>query len=276
MGFIEDSDETAKFLSNYPTELSDKVFMTVDEGIMITDKNKKIVHVNSAFELVTGFKRSEVVGQSPRILQSGIHPSSFYIKMWEEIDEIGEWKGEIWNRRKNGEIYPEWLHILSIKDDARNITNYCGIFIDLSDQEGALKHLKDVALTDSLTKLGNRQYFLERMCELLNNGEETKYEHAILFLDLDRFKQINDTLGHAVGDELLKEFARRLRKPLKNKDFIARIGGDEFVVVLTGLKHPREAAKIAGKILESLKTPHKIGSYELYISSSIGIKSLST
>ena len=163
------------FLSNYPTELSDKVFMTVDEGIMITDnESKKLFMLILHFELVTGFKRSEVVGQSPRILQSGIHPASFYIKMWEEIDEAGEWKGEIWNRRKNGEIYPEWLTYWNIKDDARNITNYCGIFVDLSDKEGALKHLKDVALTDSLTKLGNRQYFIERMCELLNNGEETK------------------------------------------------------------------------------------------------------
>ena len=271
MAFLKKIDNPATFLSNYPSDLSEKVFKTVDEGIMITDISNRIVHVNPAFKLVTGYNRSEVVGQTPRILHSGVHSACFYKEMWEVLRVEGVWKGEIWNRRKNGEIYPEWLTIMEIKDDAGKITNYCGIFVDLSDREGALKHLKDVALTDPLTKLGNRQSLIERMDLLLDFSKQNDSQHAVLFLDLDRFKQINDTLGHAVGDELLKEFSRRLSRVVKNKDILARIGGDEFVITLTGLKHAKEAAIIADKILETLEIPHQVGSYELYISSSIGI-----
>lgn len=262
---------SSKILSEYPKELSEKVFMTVDEGIMITDKNRRIVHVNPAFEQVTGYRRDEVVGQTPRILQSGVHTPHFYQNMMNVIDKEGKWSGEIWNRRKNGEIYPEWLQIMEVRDDSGAVTHYCGIFVDLSDHEVALKNLKDASMTDTLTKVGNRQSFYNRMEVLFNSSEENDMMFAILFLDLDRFKQINDTLGHAIGDELLKEFARRLRKLLKNKDVIARIGGDEFVIALTGLKHSGEATIFAERILEKLERAHHIGSYELFISSSIGI-----
>ncbi|MFS0576325.1 EAL domain-containing protein [Sporosarcina sp. 179-K 3D1 HS] len=262
---------SSEVLSEYPKELSEKVFMTVDEGIMITDKYRRIVHVNPAFEQVTGYLRHEVVGKTPRILQSGVHTAHFYQNMMNVIDKEGRWSGEIWNRRKNGEIYPEWLQIMEVRDDSGEVTHYCGIFVDLSDHEVALKNLKDASMTDTLTKVGNRQSFYNRMEVLFNSTQENDVMFAILFLDLDRFKQINDTLGHAIGDELLKEFARRLRKLLKNKDVIARIGGDEFVIALTGLKHAGEAAIFAERILEKLERPHHIGSYELFISSSIGI-----
>ncbi|BAQ10954.1 diguanylate cyclase [Bacillus sp. OxB-1] len=271
MNSSKQSFASSEVLSEYPKELSEKVFMTVDEGIMITDKNRRIVHVNPAFEQVTGYRRDEVVGQTPRILQSGVHTAHFYQNMMNVLDKEGRWNGEIWNRRKNGEIYPEWLRIMEVRDDSGAVTNYLGIFVDLSDHEVALKNLKDASMTDTLTKVGNRQSFYHRMEVLFNSGEEDDKIFAILFLDLDRFKQINDTLGHAIGDELLKEFARRLRKLLKNKDIIARIGGDEFVIALTGLKHSGEAAIFAERILEKLERPHHIGSYELFISSSIGI-----
>ncbi len=243
----------------------------MEEGIMVTDTNKIIIHVNPAFEAVTGYKCDEVIGQSPRILQSTVHNASFFEDMNKAIEEQGQWSGEIWSRRKNGEIYPEWLQVMEIRDESGLLMYYCSIFGDLSNHEDAVRQLKDTFMTDTLTQVGNRQSIVERMGELIAAEDNKEAMHAVFFLDLDRFKQINDTLGHAVGDELLKEFARRLRKVLKNKDILARLGGDEFVITQTGLKDPREATILAERIIGKLETPHQIGSYELYISSSIGI-----
>lgn len=261
----------AKHLSNYPTELSETIFRAVDEGIMITDHNKRIVHVNPAFELVTGYKRIEVVGHSPRILQSGVHGRYFYNKMWDILDSKGKWEGEIWNCRKNGEIFPEWLKIMSIRDDEGNLTNYCGIFTDLSNKEGALKHLKDVALTDYLTKLPNRQAYMERMEELLDSNVGQENEHAVIFLDLNRFKQINDTFGHEIGDKLLIEFGKILRLTVKNKDIVTRYGGDEFLITLTKIKHLREVVDFVEELLKLLQVPYNISGHEIFMSTSIGI-----
>lgn len=268
---FQHSNEIEKLLAQFPITIIEKIMNTVAEGIMITDAERKIVYVNPSFEQITGYEWREVIGQSPSVLHSGVNSSLFYQDMWEMIEMYGEWKGEIWNQRKTGELYPEWLHIIEIRDALDNVTYYCGIFIDATGHEGTLRNLRDASLLDSLTKVGNRRAFMERMETLLTNSSPTEQMHAVLFLDLNRFKQINDTLGHAVGDELLKEFARRLNKLLKSEDIIARLGGDEFVITLTNLSNEKEAAIFADRIIDRLDRPLHIGSYELYLSTSIGI-----
>lgn len=266
-------EEKKKIFSRYPEHLIMKIFENVNEGIMMTDKNKKIISVNPAFEFVTGYSVEEVVGKNPSILQSGIHDLSFYLTMWETLYNNGVWQGEIWNRRKTGGVYPEWLTIMAVKDPAGEITNYCGIFTDLSERKIVEDELQKRALTDSLTDVCNRFAYLERMNALLESSTHISHniQHAVFFLDLDRFKQVNDTLGHAVGDSLLVEVANRIQGLLKNKDILARYGGDEFVITLTNIVHPREAAKFAEKIIRVIEEPVILDGQEIFVSISMGI-----
>lgn len=260
-------------LSQYPSNLIEKIFENVAEGIMITDNRKRIITVNTAFEFVTGYHKTEVYGKSPAILQSGVHEKSFYLDMWKKIDEEGIWQGEIWNRRKTGEVYPEWLSILCIKDEKNEVTNYCAIFTDLSERKIVEKELEKRMLHDTLTEVGNRFAFIQRMKALLDATEDKTYpvSHALFFMDLDRFKQVNDTLGHAIGDQLLIEVSKRMKGLLKNKDILARYGGDEFVITLTNIQHPREAAKFAEQLIREIEQPIIIENQELFVSTSIGI-----
>lgn len=251
--------------------ITPKIIDAISEGVMITDLNSHIVEVNPAFEFVTGYKKEEILGKKPDVLQSGVHGKEFYKQMWNAIDSNGQWQGEIWNRRKTGDIYPEWLKIMRIHDDEGNILGYCGVFSDLSDEKNIQSELEKRALTDSLTGISNRFAYSERMNVLLNSSKNHDYQHAILFLDLDRFKQVNDTLGHSVGDQLLVEVTKRIQTLLKNKDILARYGGDEFVITFTDIHHPREAVYLGKKILNQLEKPFNINNQQLYISVSIGI-----
>ena len=268
-----ESTDKLKLISKYPTSLILKIFENVSEGIMITDEYKKIVMVNPAFEFVTGYTCDDVVGKTPAVLQSGVHELPFYLEMWEQIRQEGIWQGEIWNRRKTGDVYPEWLTIVCVTNDEGEVTNYCGIFTDLSERKIVENELEKRLLTDSLTDVSNRFAYIERMDNLLESTSAISHsvQHAIYFLDLDRFKQINDTLGHAVGDSILIEVANRLKKLLKNKDIIARYGGDEFVITLTNVKNVKEAAKFAEQIISSIEQPMMINDQEVFISTSIGI-----
>lgn len=273
MGGVINNLEKINSISKYPTSLLKKIFENVSEGIMITDKHKKLEMVNPAFEFVTGYKRDEVIGKTPAVLQSGVHELSFYLTMWEKIRQEGIWQGEIWNRRKTGDVYPEWLTIVSITNDVGEITNYCGIFTDLSERKIVENELEKRLLTDSLTDVSNRFAYIERMDNLLESSSTISHsvQHAVYFLDLDRFKQINDTLGHAVGDTILVEAAKRIQTLLKNKDIIARYGGDEFIVTLTNVKNVREAAKFAEQIIGIIEQPMNINGQDVFISTSIGI-----
>lgn len=250
-----------------------KIFENVTEGIMITDKHKKIISVNPAFEFVTGYSSEEVIGKNPSILQSGMHELPFYLTMWDTIYNSGVWQGEIWNRRKTGDVYPEWLTIMAVKDAEGEITNYCGIFTDLSERKTVEDELEKRSLTDSLTDVCNRFAYLERMNALLASSTHVSHtiQHAVFFLDLDRFKQVNDTLGHAVGDALLVEMAKRIQGLLKNKDILARYGGDEFVITLTNIVHPREAAKFAEKLIRVIEEPVILNGQEIFVSTSMGV-----
>jgi len=251
--------------------ITPKILDSISEGIMITNLKSQIIDVNPAFEFVTGYKKEEVIGKKPDVLQSGNHKKDFYQKMWASIASEGEWQGEIWNRRKTGDVYPEWLKITKITNDEDTIIGYCGIFSDLSDEKNVESELKKRATTDMLTGVSNRFAFTERMNVLLSTSKTHNYQHAVLFLDLDRFKQVNDTLGHAIGDQLLVEVTRRIKTLLKNKDIFARYGGDEFVLTFTDIHHPREALHLGEKIIQLLESPFYIHTHELFITASIGI-----
>lgn len=265
-------EELNKLKSSDLAKIMTKVLENITEGFMLTDDKANILIVNPAFEFVTGYSKNEVIGEKPSILQSGIHNEEFYKEMWLSIETNGFWKGEIWNRRKNGDCYPEILTIIQIKNDKGNVTNFCGIFTDLSERKLTESKLEKLALTDSLTSVHNRFSFTERMNNLIETSlSYPNIQHAVFFLDLDRFKQVNDTLGHTFGDKLLVTVANRLQSLLKNKDIVARYGGDEFVITLTNINHPREAAQFAEEIICVIEKPIKIDEQDIYISTSIGI-----
>ncbi|TQR19796.1 EAL domain-containing protein [Psychrobacillus vulpis] len=238
---------------------------------MITDENMCISLVNSAFETVTGYSLDEVRGKTPRILQSGKQNASFYKKMWDDIESTGIWRGEIWNKRKNGEVYPELLSIASIVNSSGETTNYFGVFSDISSEKVVEKEIEELTNTDYLTNIPNRYSFYDSLNDLINLSKQNHDKHGILFIDLDRFKQINETLGNEVGDSLLIEVANRIQSLVKQKHLFARYGGDEFLLALNNILYQKEAAKLAREITKKLNKPFYIEGNEIYITSSIGI-----
>lgn len=245
------------------------------EGMLISDANNVILRVNHAFSKVTGYTPSEVIGKNPRILSSGHHDAKFFSAMWESINNTDTWDGEIQNKRKNGEIYPEHINISAVRDKKGAVTHYVATFLDLTSINEATDKIKRLALYDSLTGLPNRRLLLDRLHQAFASSERSGRGGAVLFIDIDNFKTINDTLGHDIGDLLLKQFAQRLKDCIREGDTVARLGGDEFVVMLEGLsKHPLEAtiqAKAFGdKILDSLSQPYLLGTHEYHSTTSIG------
>ncbi|MBI5919111.1 MAG: EAL domain-containing protein [Nitrosomonadales bacterium] len=251
--------------------LAAKVLENTQEGVLVTDAQKHILAVNPAFTKVTGYSAEDVIGKSPDILQSGIQDAAFYQQMWKSLKQTGHWQGEIWNRRKSHDIYPEWLNISLIKNAAGEIEHYVGIFSDISSQENMKKHLHEMAYYDSLTGLPNRNLLMERLRHELLQAKRSGSMMAILFLDIDRFKVINDTLGHSMGDLLLKEVASRLGKCIREGDTLARLGGDEFVALLQDVNNEQVAIQAAGRMLEGLSLPLTLQEHELFITTSIGI-----
>lgn len=246
------------------------------EGILITDVNNVILRVNSAFTRITGYSAEEVVGQNPRILSSGRQGAAFYAAMWQRIEEVGSWEGEIWNRRKNGEVYPEHLTITAVKDEAGVVTNYVASLADITQRKEAEEKIKHLAFYDPLTKLPNRRLLLDRLQQALVTSARSRHYGAVLFIDLDNFKSLNDTLGHDIGDLLLQEVAKRLRGCVREGDTVARLGGDEFVVVLEGLsmQAPEAASQtefVSEKILVALGLPSMLGNHEYRSTPSIGV-----
>ena len=242
---------------------------------MITDTNGTILDVNEAFTLVTGHSRESVLGKNPRLLQSGLQDHAFYQDLWSSVRETGLWQGEIWNRRKNGEIYPEWLTITTVKDSDGMVSNYVGIFSDSTKSRAAEKEIQHLAFYDPLTQLPNRRLLLDRLQQALASCTRSGKQGALLFIDLDNFKVINDTLGHDKGDLLLLHVAQRLTQSVRECDTVARLGGDEFVVILADISaHKLEAAEqtetVGMKILRALNQPYQLTNHEYYGSSSIG------
>lgn len=258
-------------LSLYPNKLIKEVFNSTTEGIMITDQNMRISLVNAAFEKVTGYSLDEVRGKTPSILQSGKQDPLFYKRMWSEIKTYGVWQGEIWNKRKSGELYPEWLTIESVDNSEGEITHYFGVFSDISRKKVVEKEIEDLTSTDHLTNLMNRNSYNKLLADLIQASETSSSKHAVLFIDLDRFKQINETLGTEIGDLILTEVANRIQSVVKSHDFLGRYGGDEFLLTRTNIEHQKEAALFAKEIIKLLNKPFNMKGNEIYITSSIGI-----
>lgn len=246
------------------------------DAIIITDTNSKIIRVNRAFTEITGYAVDEVIGQNPGMMGSGRHDKLFYAAMWRQLSETGSWAGEIWDRRKNGDIYPKWMTITAVKNDHGETVQYVAIFSDITERKQEEEEIRSMAFYDALTGLPNRRLFQERIHSALLASARYDDYGAILFIDLDRFKTLNDTLGHDYGDLLLVEVARRIQSCVREMDTVARMGGDEFVVLLEGVGNEREDAArkvgmVAEKIREELSRPYQLKEHEHVSSPSIGI-----
>ncbi|WP_438868270.1 phosphodiesterase DibA [Pseudomonas sp. L1(2025)] len=247
------------------------VFDCTREGVLVTDAQGLIVHVNRAFMEITGYSREDVMGERPSLFKSGRHSSSFYQQMFQTLERTGEWSGEIWNRRKSGEIYPQWQTIRVIHNDQGQVSHYVAVFSDISaikDSEHELAHL---AHHDPLTDLPNRLLFTDRAEQALASAQVHKRGCALLLMDLDHFKIINDSLGHNVGDQLLKAVGERLKGLFGPGVTLARLGGDEFAVLAESCPQVVQAAALAQRMLDAMKEPFVFDGNQLFISASIGI-----
>ncbi|MBI2779033.1 MAG: EAL domain-containing protein [Gammaproteobacteria bacterium] len=247
------------------------VFDNTSEAIVITDAEHNIVAVNRAFSDITGYEPPEVLGKTPRTYQSGRHNKTVLTELQNSLETHGQWRGEIWNRRKSGDIYPALECVTEIKDEHGRVTNTVRVFSDISAMKESEKRLHYLAHHDALTGLPNRLLFQENLNQALRRAKRHKQRVALLFLDLDRFKIINDTLGHACGDRLLQETALRLRKAVRAEDMVARLGGDEFTIILADIAHPEDAAILAKKLIDAVAEPIVTDGHEITTSTSMGI-----
>ncbi|MCS4285418.1 diguanylate cyclase (GGDEF)-like protein/PAS domain S-box-containing protein [Pseudomonas sp. BIGb0278] len=264
-------DITERHLMQEKLQLAATVFENTAEGVLITDTDQRITAVNRAFSEITGYSEIEALGQTPRLLASGQHDSAFYVAMWHQLTAEGHWQGEIFNKRKNSDLYPSWLTISAVRNSEREITHFVAVFADISSLKHAQAKLDYQAHHDPLTGLPNRALFENRLHAALQCSLVSNRQGAVLFLDLDRFKHINDSLGHPVGDLLLKGIAQRLKEQVRDVDTVARLGGDEFIILLPGLHKPSDASAIANKLLACFSAPFQAGEHEFFTSASIGI-----
>lgn len=251
--------------------LSARLMDSTQEAMVVTDSTGRILDVNPAFSEITGYAAEEVIGGNPRIWKSQHHDADFYRAIWGNIGTLGHWRGEIRNRRKNGEVFPSWQTISAVHDDQGRTTNYVSVFTDISSLVRTREQLAHQAYHDSLTGLPNRLLFNDRLSHALTRAARDGGQVAVLFLDLDHFKNVNDSLGHPAGDDLIRAVAGRLGRAGRKEDTVARTGGDEFIMLMEELREPQDAAHLADKLLRVLGEPYQIQGHELYVTSSIGI-----
>jgi diguanylate cyclase (GGDEF)-like protein/PAS domain S-box-containing protein len=264
-------DVTQLRLTEQQFSLSSKIFEATHHAMVITDLGGTIVAVNNAFTMLTGYSEAEALGRNPSLLQSGRHDQAFYRQLWEQLVATGYWHGDIWDRRKDGRIYPKYLSISVIKDGAGKPTHYAGLFCDISERKTVEERLDYLAHYDALTGIPNRCLLLDRLEQEAERSTRQQTKLGLLYLDLDHFKQVNDSLGHAAGDELLKEVALRLKTCVRAVDTVARLGGDEFVVLISDIKEHDDLARVSTKMLNALMVPCKIEGESVLASPSIGI-----
>ena len=264
------TDVTEKKHAESQLRLAARVFDRAAEGVMVTDAQHKILTVNDAFVAVTGYAREEVVGLTPHIMNSGKHPAEFFTAMWAQIRELGWWQGELWNRRKSGELYLERLSISTVKDKGGEVVNYVALFSDITQVRASQSRVEFLATHDDLTGLPNRTLLQDRLRLALARVKRSEVLLAVVFLDLDNFKWINDTLGHHVGDALLKQAAERLLECLRSGDTVARLGGDEFVLLLE-VNSKGEISVMCDRILHVLSASYRCGEHDCVVSASMGV-----
>ena len=270
--FIASLSEVAWLLrAQRELRISATVFDASAEAIVITDSKNRIITVNPAFSLITGYTHDEVVGKDPKLLNSGRHDADFFAAMWVELIQNHKWQGEIWNRRKNGEIYPEWLTISLVTDETNHPIYHIAIFSDMTARKAIEQRLYDLAHFDSLTHLPNRTLLADRLHQAIAQAERNNKQLALLFIDLDRFKYVNDTFGHLIGDLLLQEVSLRLKSCVRSSDTISRLGGDEFVVLLPEISDSKGAAKVAKQIIKQLTSTFILKDNQIHIGGSVGI-----
>ncbi|MDO8350612.1 MAG: diguanylate cyclase [Gallionella sp.] len=256
--------------ANERLELFAKMFDNSSDAIIITDAEQRILTVNPAFERITQYDSAEAVGQTPKLLSSGKQTLEFYQQMWISLESLGQWSGEIWNRRKGGEVYPEWLSIGVVKNSSGQIINYVAMFSDISRRKEAERRIEFLAHYDALTRLPNRALFADRLKHALLVADRAGNKVGLMFLDLDKFKFINDTLGHLAGDQLLQSVAERLKSCVRQSDMVCRQGGDEFMILLEDVRSTEDVERVAQKIMGEMSIAHRLGEEECIVSFSIG------
>jgi len=247
------------------------IFESTAEGIFVTDLENRILQVNPAFTKITGYRAEEVYGKKTYCLSSGRHDQPFYQRMWESIQSTGHWRGEIWNRKKTGEVYVAWLSISTITNEAGQTVQYMAILTDISRLQEEMENVRYLASYDSLTRLPNRMLFHDSLLQAQEWAHRHNKLFALLFIDLDGFKPVNDNLGHAIGDQLLQGVAERLRGCVRETDTVARLGGDEFTIILKNIRRTQDASRVAADIVQRLQQPFQIAGHQIAVSASIGI-----
>ncbi|WP_319760470.1 EAL domain-containing protein [Maridesulfovibrio sp.] len=263
-----------KELVEHQTEqlnLAAEIFKHSSEGVTITDSKNTIIYVNQAFTTITGYSQEEAIGQSPSLLKSDRHDSSFYGLIWSAIKNTGSWEGEIWNRRKNGELFPEWLSISTITSTTGEIKHYIAVFRDISEAKAKQKQIQHQAYHDALTGLPNRELLIDRLRKAIISSKNNNKYLALLFIDIDNFKNINDSFGYVVGDNLLKKVAARIKGFINKIDTVARPGGDEFVIMLKEVKEKHDVVIMANSIIKLFSRAFTIKSQPVTLTPSIGI-----
>jgi two-component system CheB/CheR fusion protein len=266
----QSSDITSRKEAENQLRLAARVFDHSGEGIVITDPNGLIMTVNEAFVTVTGYPEREALGKTTSLLKSGKHTAEFYAAMWQQIDTKGWWQGEVWNKRKNGEIYPEWLTINSVKDAQGQLLHYVGIFSDITVVKDSQKRIEYLATHDELTGLPNRSLYIDRLNLSIAKAGRSKTQIAVMFVDIDNFKFVNDSMGHDVGDLLIRQVAVRITDCLRAGDTVARFGGDEFTILLENTR-AAEVGATAQRIINELSLPHLLEERKVYTTVSVGI-----
>ncbi|WP_428034758.1 EAL domain-containing protein [Amphritea sp.] len=247
------------------------VFETTNEGIIITTPDAQIISVNPAFTRITGYTAEEVIGKKPQIFQSGKQKETFYQEMWLTLEQEGSWSGEVWNKRRDGSVYPQWLSIAAVRNSDGQLEQYVAVFSDMTQRKNDEEKIRQQANFDALTSLPNRIMLKRELSRIQQLCDHNGHSCALLFIDLDRFKAVNDTLGHSVGDEMLQQVSLRLASVIRDTDLLTRFGGDEFVIVLEDIAAPKDAAQTAQRVIEVLIPPFQLAGRSLYIGASVGI-----
>jgi diguanylate cyclase (GGDEF)-like protein/PAS domain S-box-containing protein len=263
-------DQTVRVHQRNQLEIDSEVFRISREGVMILDNQYRIISVNAAFTQITGYSKEEAIGQTPRLLKSGRQKDEFYQHMWDQLNAHKSWQGEIWNRRKNGEVFPQSLSISVATDEQGNVKEYVGIFMDITEQQKSQERIENLAFFDSLTGLANRRLLTDRAHQAISYAKRQDCLIGVLYLDLDHFKEINDVMGHLVGDELLVQVAERLKTCVRDVDTVCRMGGDEFVILINELANPDDAIEVIQKVVAKLSHDFEIKERALTVSCSLG------